>query len=158
MSKSKIYFRNEKSTDIWLTPLALVRSLGTFDLDPCAFPGHKTATRLFTLPETDGLLEDWCGRVWLNPPYGAECGKWVHRLASHGNGTALVFARLETVWFQSAVKKASAVFFPKGRISFLRATGEKAASASAPSAYLAFGEYDAFALSLFKLPGWFIRL
>ena len=54
-------------TTTWLTP----RSLGRFDLDPCAAPGWPTADEHYILP-TDGLREPWTGRVWLNPPYGAE--------------------------------------------------------------------------------------
>ena len=58
-----------QETHSWLTPLKLIKSLGDFDLDPCAYPGHRTANELICLPN-DGLKMDWFGRVWLNPPYG----------------------------------------------------------------------------------------
>lgn len=72
-------------TTTWLTPLPIVRSLGRFDLDPCAFPGHDTASRLICLPEC-GLSAEWAGRVWLNPPYGKEAKVWLEKLQSHEDG------------------------------------------------------------------------
>lgn len=68
---------------------------GTFHLDPCGYPGWATADRLICLPD-DGLAVPWDGRVWLNPPYGREVWTWLDRLAQHGHGTALIFARTET--------------------------------------------------------------
>ena len=82
-------------TTTWLTPLEVVRSLGRFDLDPCGYPGWATAEHLICLPD-DGLAAQWAGRVWLNPPYGRQTWEWLAKLAAHGQGTALVFARSET--------------------------------------------------------------
>lgn len=108
-------------TDTWLTPPGIISALGPFDLDPCAAPDPKpwpTATTHYTLP-TDGLAQRWFGRVWLNPPYSREAVKWLQRLADHGVGTALVFARTETSWFVETVwRRASAVLFLHGRLHF----------------------------------------
>ena len=106
---------NRGETDVWLTPLEIVRSLGKFDLDPCAFPGHQTAETLYT---ENGLEREWFGRIWLNPPY-SEVGVWLRRLVQHGNGVALVFARTDTAWAQEIIPKASQVFFLRGRIKFI---------------------------------------
>jgi hypothetical protein len=103
-------------TTTWLTPLSLVRSLGEFDLDPCGYPGHETAKRLICLPE-DGLKAEWTGRVWLNPPYGKEQQIWLKKLQEHGNGIALIFARLETNWIQPFL--GGGFFQIQGRLSFL---------------------------------------
>src|ERR1700722_12042594 len=110
-AKAKLYFRNERTTDTWLTPLELIEALGEFDLDPCGYPGHLTAKKLFCEPQHDGLKLKWSGRVWLNPPYGSECKHWMRRLIRHGRGTALVFARIETKWFQEMIPHASAILF-----------------------------------------------
>lgn len=88
-------------SDVWLTPPAILAALGPFDLDPCAAPEPRpwpTADRHISLPE-NGLLTPWSGRVWLNPPYSREARQWIARLAEHGTGTALVFARTEAAWF-----------------------------------------------------------
>src|SRR3954447_20073031 len=83
-------------SDEWLTPPDLLAALGRFDLDPCAPTTRPwdTAAAHYTI-EDDGLRQPWTGRVWLTPPY-ANAGKWLHRLADHGHGTALIFARTET--------------------------------------------------------------
>lgn len=105
-------------THTWLTPISLVQKLGEFDLDPCAFPGHLTAKRLIILPE-DGLASEWSGRVWLNPPYGEHAKHWLNKLKAHGNGVALVFARLETNWLQPIIKDTG-VFLMRGRVKFIK--------------------------------------
>lgn len=142
---------HEKSrgqTDVWLTPLEIVRALGAFDLDPCAYPGHPTARSLFTESE-DGLSKQWMGRVWLNPPY-SQVERWVERLADHGRGVALVFARVDTKWAQKILPRAHSVFFPAGRIRFLRADGSAPQFTSgAPSMFLSFGERP-----MWPFPGW----
>jgi len=105
--------------DITLTPLEIINSLGSFDLDPCGFKNHNTADVIFTLPEKDGLKEEWFGKVWLNPPY-SETLKWIKKMAKHNNGIACVLASTETGWFQDYVlKKANAIFFLKSRPKFL---------------------------------------
>ncbi len=106
-------------THTWLTPLPLVRAVGPFDLDPCAVPNHPTADRLICLPN-DGLAADWRGaRVWMNPPYGHYAAAWLRRLAHHGRGTALIFARTETEAFMAHVwRAATALLFLEGRINF----------------------------------------
>src|SRR6266700_2805786 len=105
-------------TGTWLTPPALLATLGPFDLDPCAAPRPRpwpTAARHIIRP-ANGLAERWEGRVWLNPPYSV-IGPWAGRLAGHGQGTALIFARTETAWFAGYVwAKATALLFLAGRI------------------------------------------
>ena len=78
----------------WLTPPYIVEALGEFDLDPCS-PINRpwdTATRHYDEWD-DGLNKPWWGRVWCNPPYGREAEMWLKKLAGHGNGIALIFAR-----------------------------------------------------------------
>lgn len=124
------------ATDVWLTPLSIISALGPFDLDPCGEAHWPTGKTIYT---TDGLQKDWFGRVWLNPPY-SEVEKWLDRLAEHGSGIALVFARTETRWAQKILPKASSVFFPARRITFHRRDGSTKGNAGAPSMFIAFGE------------------
>lgn len=149
-------------TDTWLTPPHVIEALGSFDLDPCAAPDPKpwpTADVHYKLP-TDGLAEPWFGRVWLNPPYSKEAVKWLRKLAGHGRGTALVFARTETSWFVETVwKAATAVLFLHGRLHFHYADGTRApANSGAPSCLVAYGSDDADQLASCGLPGTFVRL
>ena len=139
----------------WYTPPWIFEALGLkFELDPAAPPGGVPwvpARRSFSELE-DGLAQPWRGRVWLNPPYGRDIGRWLDRLATHGDGMALVFARSDTRWFQSVVPRATACCLIAGRIRFVTADGRTGpASAGSPSALLAFGLSCALALSTARL-------
>lgn len=88
---------NTGESNSWLTPPEIIAALGTFDLDPCACVGQPWSTAETHLyPRDDGLSAPWVGRVWLNPPYGPATARWLQRLARHGDGIALIFARTET--------------------------------------------------------------
>jgi len=147
--------------DEWLSPPEVVTELGPFDLDPCS-PVHRpwaTAARHYTV-EDDGLAQPWSGRVWLNPPYGEETGRWMLRLAGHGIGTALIFARTETeTWFEAVWPFASGLLFLKGRLNFHHLDGRRAAhNSGAPSVLVAYGGGDAERLRTCRLSGHFVRL
>lgn len=146
-------------TTTWLTPPHILAALGDFDLDPCAAPGWPTARHHYALP-TDGLAEPWHGRVWLNPPYGLEAWTWLDRLAEHGQGTALIFARTETAGFVEQVwKKATALLFLHGRLHFHYPDGTRAkANSGAPSVLVAYGKQDSNLLRACDLEGTYVSL
>ncbi|SDT85680.1 DNA N-6-adenine-methyltransferase [Gordonia westfalica] len=146
--------------DVWLTPPHVLDALGPFDLDPCAAPAEAnwtTARHHYRLPD-DGLTLPWEGRVWCNPPY-SNVWRWLDRLANHGTGTALIFARTETAGFQAQVwRRATAVLFLEGRLTFHHRDGSKAAANSgAPSCLVAYGTDDAGRLLDSGLPGAFVH-
>lgn len=146
-------------TDTWLTPPALIRALGNFDLDPCTPPymPWATAAHRYTILE-DGLRQDWFGRVWLNPPYGKVIASWLHKLAEHGNGIALVFARTETEWFRRTIwERGDGILFLHGRVKFLKPDGTTARSnGGAPSCLIAYGEKNLQRLEAVPIPGQFL--
>lgn len=144
---------------VWLTPPHVLDAIGEFDLDPCGAEGWTTA-RQHILPPDDGLTADWSGRVWVNPPYGNEAWKWLDKLAAHGTGTALIFARTETAGFVDQVwSKATAILFLHGRLHFHYPDGRRApANSGAPSCLVAYGERDAEALRTAPIAGSFVRL
>ena len=148
-------------SDQWLTPPEIIAALGPFDLDPCAAPEPRpwpTAGRHVT-PPGNGLAARWDGRVWLNPPYGDKIGIWTGRLARHGHGTALLFARTETTWFIETVwQQAAAALFLHGRLFFCRPDGSRAPNNSgAPSVLVAYGEDDAARLRDSGIAGTYVR-
>lgn len=145
----------------WLTPRWLLERLGTFDLDPCACPQHRpwpTARRHISPAEANGLTSAWVGRIWLNPPYNRDARHWLARLADHGHGTALIFARTDTAWFTNTVfARASALLFLAGRAHFCRSDGTTASfNAGAPSVLVAYGHHDAERLRCSGLAGSFV--
>lgn len=130
-------------TDEWYTPPEVFAGLGTFDLDPAAPPGGVPwvpAARHFDAGD-DGLHQPWAGSVWLNPPY-SEVEDWMQRMAEHGDGIALVFARTETRWWNRWVwHHTTGVLFVRGRIAFCRSADptDRGESPGAPSALVAYG-------------------
>jgi hypothetical protein len=155
------------ATTTWLTPPHIQPALGgwqAFDLDPCAAPAPRpwpTALRMNAEADGDGLTLQWDGRVWLNPPYtSSEIGDWLARLADHGRGTALIFARTETAAFHAQVwDRASGLLFLSGRLHFHDAAGVRAgANAGAPSVLCAYGPDDMDRLAAADLTGAFVPL
>jgi DNA N-6-adenine-methyltransferase (Dam) len=142
--------RSKKTTDDWITPKFLLNRLTNdgqkmFDLDPCACMTQPwpCATKSYTKSD-DGLLRVWIGEVWLNPPYGKLAARWLKRLAEHGNGVALIFARTDTkMFFEHIWFKASALLFIKGRMTFNRGDGsapKMGHNSGGPSVLIAYGE------------------
>lgn len=161
MSGMGTHQSSKMKNDEWLTPPEIIHALGNFDLDPCA-PVTRPwpmAKNHFTVID-NGLMLPWEGRVWCNPPYGREAEEWLARLAGHGNGIALIFARTETEMFFSQVwNKAHAVFFIKGRLFFHYVDGRKAeANSGAPSCLVAYGADNVQALEGSGIQGMMVRL
>lgn len=149
----------------WLTPPAILDALGgwqSFDLDPCTpdIQPWPTARHRF-IKDQNGLLQDWFGRVWLNPPYYAHViGKWLAKLAAHNRGCTIIFARTETAaFFNSVWDRASGLLFLRGRLNFHYPDGRRAkANSGAPSVLCAYGQRDLEMLADCGLAGQFVPL
>lgn len=144
--------------DEWLTPPEIIKALGAFDLDPCAPADERRPWDMAAnhySAEKNGLSLPWHGRVWCNPPYGLEAARWLEKLAAHGNGIALIFARTETAMFFDHVwEKADALLFIRGRLHFHHVDGRRAAANSgAPSVLVAYGQNNVQALRTSGIAG-----
>ena len=148
------------SKDKWVVPLELINRLGEFDLDVYA-PYNRpwnTALKHYTIID-DGLINDWDGRVFCNPPDGAVTYLWLDRCAQYGNCTALVYAKTDTAYFQNIIMKyASAILYIKGRVKFYYTDGSKADSAPLPSMLVAFDAKNGEILEGSGIGGSFIWL
>lgn len=112
--------------DDWETPQQLfdqfTQEFGPFDLDPCASEQNAKCPRFFTEAD-DGLAQPWAPhKVFLNPPYGREIGKWVKKAWEESQAGALVVcllpARTDTAWFHNYVLRADGLRFLRGRLHF----------------------------------------
>jgi site-specific DNA-methyltransferase (adenine-specific) len=120
-------------SDEWSTPQDFFDALNAefdFNLDPCATESN-TKCGLFFSSATNGLMQIWRGRVFMNPPY-SDIRAWMahaHRQSLAGaTVVCLVPARTDTRWFhESAV--GHEIRFIKGRLKF----GGAQASAPFPS-------------------------
>jgi len=130
-------------TNEWATPKDLFARLNDefkFTLDPCATPENAKCAKFFT-KEDDGLKQSWGDeRVFCNPPYGREIGKWVEK-AYQSRTLAqvivmLIPARTDTKYFHQYIygKENIEIRFLKGRVKF----GEATNSAPFPSMLVIF--------------------
>jgi phage N-6-adenine-methyltransferase len=112
-------------TPEWFTPQELFDKLEAefhFTLDPAATKENAKCLRFYT-KEDDGLSKDWSGeRVFCNPPYGREIGKWIEKAAMGGAEivVALLPARTDTKYFHEYIyqKPNVEIRFLKGRLKF----------------------------------------
>lgn len=145
-------------SDIWLTPEHVVKAVGPFDLDPCAAPAPRpwaTAAKHYDITQgEDGLALPWDGCVWLNPPY-SDVEAWVRKLADHGHGVALTFARTSSAWFGEQVfDRAAGLYFLQPHLFFHYKDGTRAkVNGGAPSVLSAYGEDALRRLAECKLEG-----
>lgn len=150
----------KKGKTEWLTPPDLVKKLGDFDLDPCCpiNPPFLHAKTNYTIKD-DGLLQEWFGRVFLNPPYNRKLYLWLEKLKKHGNGIAVLFARTETkFFFENIWNDADAILFVKRRIKFYHVNGKQGGSPGAPSVIVAYGKNNAEILKNSKIEGKYLDL
>ena len=154
-------FDRSKGNDEWLTPPYIITALGEFDLDPCAPINTPvcTAPNTYTVQD-NGLIKEWKGRVFCNPPYGNQTAKWLEKCSTHKNCIALTFARTETrMFFDYVWNKAYGLFFIKGRVSFYTIAGTKGGPAGAPSVLIAYDEYNSNILkNITNIIGKYIKL
>lgn len=112
---------------VWETPQRFFDQLNEefeFDLDVCAIPENAKCATFFS-PEVDGLVQEWIGNCWMNPPYGRTINRWVEKAyVSSLNGALVVCllpARTDTQWWHNFCAKADPkkdIRFVKGRLRF----------------------------------------
>jgi len=114
------------NSDEWETPKELFNKLNMefhFTLDPCCTEKNKLCKKYYTKKE-NGLIQDWKGeRVFINPPYGRNIGKWVKKCFEESqNGVLCVMlipARTDTKYFHDYIYNKAEIKFLKGRLKFI---------------------------------------
>ena len=121
----------------WYTPPKYIEAalavMGSIDCDPASSDIANRTVKASThyTAENNGLDKPWKGNVFINPPYSqpliqqfadaivakVEAGEVKQAVVLVNNAT-------ETEWFQSILRKASAVCFVKGRVRFLDPDGK----------------------------------
>ena len=108
----------------WATPIELFKELDRefhFTIDVASTHENALCEKHYT-KEENGLIQEWRGNVWLNPPYGREIKDWVRKAATDnpdGVTVVLVPARTDTAWWHDyVVNHATEVRFIRGRLRF----------------------------------------
>ena len=125
------------TTDLWETPQGFFDRLDrefNFSTDVCATDDNHKCQKYYT-KETNGLQQEWTGVCWMNPPYGREIGKWIHKAyKSNAVVVCLVPARTDTRWWHEFCMKSKEIRLVQGRLKF----GGSKDSAPFPSAVVVF--------------------
>ena len=133
-------------TDQWATPQDFFDKLNEefhFTLDVAADKSNHKCEQYYD-KQINGLSQPWAinererERVWCNPPYGREIGKWVEK-AYHESLTGvtvvmLLPARTDTKWFHDFIYGKAEIRFVRGRLKF----GDSKNSAPFPSMIVIF--------------------
>lgn len=130
----------------WATPAATFRELDAefhFNLDPCSTDENAKCKQHYTLKD-NGLAQDWGGcRVFCNPPYGKEIGKWVRKCYEESQKpdtlvVMLIPARTDTSYFHDYIYHKAQIRFLRGRLHF----NESLQGAPFPSMIVVFDNRD----------------
>ena len=137
------------SSDEWQTPDEIFMYLHTvydFTLDAAASSSNYKCSNYYT-KEDNSLLQDWNGRVFLNPPYSkGKQGAFLHKAIAELKHNpkcelvvALIPARTDTkCWHEVVFEYASEIIFIKGRLKFQNPTTKSQGSAPFPSCVVVF--------------------
>lgn len=123
---------SDDKKDFWNTSWEAVRDAQAligmpFALDAAASDATAAKARTFITPEQDALKTEWLaghGAVWCNPPFTRKPAFLMRALEQAKRWQRLVLVMIPyepcTQWWRRHVSgKATAVFMPDGRYSFL---------------------------------------
>ena len=118
---NKVHFSSE--TIYWETPRAFFEKINEefeFRLDVCANTQNAKCFRFFS-EEDNGLLQEWKGTCWMNPPYDNK-KNWVIKAYNESVKNkcvvvCLIPARTNTNWWHEYCQKGE-IRFVKGRPKF----------------------------------------
>ena len=106
--------------------------MGGIDLDPASntYAQKTVKAEGWYDEDEDGLLQEWKGRVFLNPPYAYPTVKhFIERLCAEFEAEKVTAAILltnnntDTAWWHLAARSSAAVCFTAGRINFYKEDG-----------------------------------
>lgn len=144
------HWENTGKSDEWYTPKYIFDALDiVFDIDVASpidrFYCHVPAKEFYI---EGSLQKEWRGFCWMNPPFGGRnsISLWLDKMASHGNGIALVPDRTSAPWFQKAAQECDLMMLISGKVKFIDSRGSVGKSPSTGTALLGYGPLAKVAL------------
>ena len=136
------------TSDEHYTPKHLFEALNVeFDLDVAApIGGSNVPANKYYTKENDGLISEWFGNVWMNPPY-SNPSPWVDKFLDHQQGIALL-PITRGKWWDKLWASESAVMPLIYNFAFERPEGLKAKPIFFRTALYAIGESNITALKM----------
>lgn len=123
---------NERYTPAYIIQLA-TEVMGSIDVDPASCEVANTElvkASVYFDKEANGLLREWNGKIWLNPPYQRGLiDTFVDKLLEEyqiGRTTeaiVLTHNASETRWYGKLLQEATAICIVSGRIRFYAING-----------------------------------
>lgn len=120
----------------WYTPSEYIeaarKTMGGIDVDPASseLAQNVVKAKTYFTVKTNGLLHDWNGNVWLNPPYAAKLiVPFVEKLVGHlqagdvKQAIMLTHCNSDTRWYHKAWEHCSAFCQTRGRVRFYNTYG-----------------------------------
>lgn len=121
--------------------------MGSIDLDPASneFAQQTVKAGKYYTKEDDGLRQPWEGNIFLNPPYShPEVSQFVDKLLNElkdgQQAILLTNNNTDTTFFHKAAKRATALCFTRGRISFCKPDGQTKTNPTNGQVFFYFGE------------------
>jgi ParB family transcriptional regulator, chromosome partitioning protein len=163
--------RLQSHSNEWYTParylVAVRQLLGTIDLDPasCQLANEVVQAAAYYDREANGLEKPWCGRVFLNPPYGktghlSNQEIWSCRLIAQyeagitQEAVLLVNASTDTRWFQRLWQYP--ICFVDHRVNFYSVNGG-CSGATHATVFVYFGPQEELFTTIFQQFGPIVR-
>lgn len=125
------YLHVSQERNEWDTHLEYIEAarlvMGEIDVDPAssAVANQTVRAQAYFTKETDGLKQEWVGRVWLNPPYSmpliqqfAEKPVAEFDAGRVEQAVVIVNSATETGWFSSLFRRAGIVCLVSTRVKF----------------------------------------
>lgn len=130
-SEKTKYFKGAAHSNEHYTPIRIIDAardvMGAIDLDPasCETAQERIQAKTWYGEDDDGLVQEWAGTVWLNPPFSSRnLDQWVSKLLSHVDAgdvpeaCVLLHASTDTRYGQTAIEGCTAICFHAGRVKF----------------------------------------
>jgi phage N-6-adenine-methyltransferase len=145
----------------WFTPPEYIDAarqvMGDIDLDPATslLAQETIAARTFYTKADNGLIKEWRGRIWLNPPYAQPwIADFISKLVAERKAervteaVTLTHNYTDTAWFHDLASVASAICFTRGRVKFY--DGVRIAAPTQGQAFAYLGENVARFAEIFR--------
>lgn len=137
----------------WYTPADHIEAarelMGGIDLDPasCDEAQANVKASVYYTKETDGLSQEWSGRVWMNPPYCMpEIDRFTGRIIDEykagkvAQAVVLTNNSTDTAWFHRLLEQSDLVCLTRGRVKFWGPDGSAATGARQGQAIFYLGD------------------